>query len=109
MTSDVVRFPAAAVRGHAAAVDAAADEMRQARAAVREVTMDVQAYGVLCNFLPLLLTPVFELAVNALDGSIDALGETATELRMVAAMHSTTDRAAATLIQASAPAIELPL
>jgi hypothetical protein len=66
-------FPADSVRRHAAAVDAIAADVEQARGAAAEVTMDTQAYGMLCQFLPALLMPAgqpepigrLDLAVSA--------------------------------------------
>lgn len=54
-----VGFPATSVFQHAAAVNEASGQMRQARSAAREVSMDSQAYGQLCQFLPALLSPLF--------------------------------------------------
>ncbi|NJC73264.1 hypothetical protein HC031_26610 [Planosporangium thailandense] len=40
-----VQFPLALVRQHASTVERVSDEVQTARAAVREVTMDIGAYG----------------------------------------------------------------
>jgi len=76
-----VQFPPAVVRQHAAAVGEFADQMAVARSAVHEVTMDAQAYGHLCQFLPGILAPVFGIAVEVLNDAVDALSETALKLR----------------------------
>ncbi len=119
MASDHVQFPAALVERHATAVDDVADTIAIARSAVRDVTMDAGAYGVLCGFLPAVLTPVFGLSLDALHVTIDALQETATNLRTTAASVSETDTAAAQRIRTAGPGahtvsserplIELPL
>jgi len=113
MSGDVVQFPAAAVRAHAASVDAIAADVEQARGAVRAVTMDVGAYGILCQFLPALLSPVFALAAEALGGSAEALHDTATNLRSTADQTAGTDQASARRITAAGPsaepALRLPL
>jgi hypothetical protein len=108
-----LQFPAAAVHQHAAAVDQIADAVGQARSAVREVTMDTQAYGQLCQFLPTLLSPVFALAIGALDDARDALQETAGNLRAVVNSTTATDEAAGRRVRAtssrSGPLLDLPL
>jgi hypothetical protein len=113
MTSEAVQFPADAVRRHAATVDAIAADVEQARGAAGEVTMDTQAYGMLCQFLPALLMPVFAVAATSLDGSADALHETAAGLRVTADQMDGTDQGSARRITAAGPpaqpAIALPL
>jgi hypothetical protein len=107
MGSYEVQFPAAAVQQHAGSVDGIADAVGQARSAVHEVTMDNQAYGQLCQFLPGLLSPVFALAIGALDDAGDSLRETATNLRTVVSTTTATDESAAYRVRATLP--ELPL
>ena len=80
-----MQFPAESVLLHAAAVAEASDHMMQARSAVREVTMDSQAYGQLCQFLPGLLSSLFGSAVDVMNDAVDALEETAVKLRATAA------------------------
>jgi excreted virulence factor EspC (type VII ESX diderm) len=98
---------AAAVHRHAAGVDEVADAVRLAASAVHDVTMDSQAYGQLCQFLPGLLTPLFGLARAAMTRSAGSLGETATKLRTTAEQMRDTDTAAARRVNRSMP--ELPL
>jgi hypothetical protein len=112
VAGDVVEFPISVVRQHAGTVDAVADAVDTARGAVHEVTMDTQAYGVLCQFLPALLSPVFGMALDALQGSIGALEETADKLRAAASGTQATDTERATAIDsvgAAHPGIRLPL
>ena len=86
-----VRFPAASVLHHAAAVSDASEQLTQARSAVREVSMDGRAYGQLCQFLPGRLSPLFGSAVRAMNDAAEALGETALKLRATAAAMNATD------------------
>ncbi|WIM93998.1 type VII secretion target [Actinoplanes oblitus] len=86
-----MRFPAEAVRQHAAAVSEAAGQLELARSTVREVTMDSQAYGEVCRFLPGLLSPLFGGAVEVLNGAVDALSETAFKLRAAAEVIENAD------------------
>ena len=108
--SAAVEFPAASVLQHAVAVSMASDQMTQARSAVREVGMDNQAYGQLCQFLPGLLSPLFESAAEAMNEGVDALAETALKLRAIAtAMEATDADSANRLDNAGGPGLALPL
>ncbi|BBH71670.1 hypothetical protein ACTI_83550 [Actinoplanes sp. OR16] len=97
--ADFVQLPVESVTQHASAVEGVTDAVRSARAAVSSVTMDPGAYGLLCGFLPGVLSGVFEVAVVAMNGSADALEETALNLRAaVRTIESTDSAAAATLL-----------
>jgi hypothetical protein len=110
MAGELVRFPVQEVERHAGSVEQVADAMETARSAVRDVTMDTGAYGILCQFLPGILTPVFERGADALYGSVDALHETAARLRSAAASTFGTDEASGNRItRAGHPTIDLPL
>ena len=105
-----VEFPAALVLRHAAAVSDASEQMAQARAAVREVTMDSGAYGQLCQFLPGLISALFGSAGDAINDAVDALGETALRLRVTATDMTAADAGTARrLDSAGGPGLTLPL
>jgi hypothetical protein len=104
-----MQFPAAAVRQHAGAVSEAAEQMALARSAVREVSMDHQAYGEICQFLPGLLSPVFSDAVQILNGAVEALSETALKLRATAETIEATDVDSAHRLTAADRPPEQPL
>ncbi|MFC4069570.1 type VII secretion target [Actinoplanes subglobosus] len=91
---ELLRFPAEDVLRHAGSTDAVADAVEQARSAVREVTMDPQAYGQLCQFLPGLLSPIFAEAASALTDTGESLRGTAHHLRAAAASITATDTTA---------------
>ncbi|MGK5683096.1 type VII secretion target [Actinoplanes sp. URMC 104] len=95
MSGDAMQVPIDAVRRHAGSVDAVADAVADAKAAVGQVSMDTQAYGQLCQFLPGLLQPAFDAALTALTGSTDGLRETAAGLRAVADNAARSDQAGA--------------
>ncbi|MFC7533858.1 type VII secretion target [Actinoplanes sp. GCM10030250] len=95
MSADHVQLPVQTVTDHVSTVGAAADSVRQARAAVAQVSMDSQAYGQLCQFLPAVLGVVFEAAVVAMNGSAEALQETALNLRSAVDTFQLTDESAA--------------
>jgi hypothetical protein len=105
-----VQFPATSVLRHAAAVSGASEQMTQARSAVRELTMDRQAYGRLCQFLPGLLSPLFGSAVEVMDDAAEALNETALKLHAtVTDMHAADVDSARGLDNAGGPDLVLPL
>lgn len=105
-----VEFPAASVFQHADAVREASDQMTQVRSAVREVSMDRQAYGQLCQFLPGLLSPLFDNAAEVMNDAVEALAETALKLSATAtAMEATDVGSANRLHRAGGPSLALPL
>jgi hypothetical protein len=110
MAGELVQFPVQQVERHAGSVEQVAGAMETARSAVRDVTMDSGAYGILCQFLPGILTPVFERGADALYSSVDALHETAASLRRTATGMFGTDEASGNHItKAGHPTIDLPL
>jgi hypothetical protein len=113
MAADHVQFPGSMVERHAGSVEHVAEAMQLARSAVHEVTMDSGAYGQLCQFLPGILSPVFDLGLDSLYKTVDVLSETAADLRTTAASMTATDAASGQRITqaggGSGPALELPL
>jgi len=108
--SEGVRFPAQSVLELANMVSDASEQMANARSAVHEVTMDIQAYGQLCQFLPGLLSPLFGSVVEVMNDAVEALGETALELRATVTAMDTADGGSARRVEnAAGPGIELPL
>ena len=109
MTSGV-QFPAEAVLRHADQVNQASNDLATARAAVGAVTMDSEAYGQLCQFLPTLLSPLFSSAANVMNDAVEALGETALNLRKIASDMAATDASNARELNAAAGSgLDLPL
>ncbi|GAA2661961.1 type VII secretion target [Paractinoplanes durhamensis] len=105
-----VQFPAEAVLRHAVAVGDASEQLTRAHSAVREVTMDSQAYGQLCQFLPALLSPLFDGAAQVMNGAVEALGETALKLRTTATAMQAADTSSAGRVEnVAGPGFELPL
>ncbi|NMO50151.1 hypothetical protein HH310_02960 [Actinoplanes sp. TBRC 11911] len=113
MAADHVQFPGAMVERHAGSVEQVGHAMGLARSAVHEVTMDRGACGQLCQFLPAILSPVFDLGLDALYSSVDVLSETAANLRTTAESMSATDAASGQRItragDSGREAMELPL
>jgi hypothetical protein len=106
-----VQFPVTQVREHAGTVDGVSDAVGLARSAVHAVTLDTQAYGQLCQFLPAVLSPVFGLGVDALMGAVESLRETAAALRAAATGTDRTDANGQRRITAAGdhPRLNLPL
>jgi hypothetical protein len=96
-----MRLPTHAVLQHTTSVESTAHAVGQARAAA-QTTMDPGAYGQLCQFLPAVLGVVFEAAVVTMNGSTEALQETALNLRSTVSLLQTTDDAGARSIGGSA-------
>ncbi|MEU4692461.1 hypothetical protein [Actinoplanes sp. NPDC023714] len=97
--ADFVHLPVPAVLQHTAAVEEVTGAVRSARAAVSQVTMDPGAYGMLCGFLPAILSGVFEVAVVAMNGSADSLEETAYALKAAVRTMEGTDADAAAVLR----------
>ena len=107
---EFLQFPPAEIRRHAGSVDGIADAVQTARGAVHEVTMDTQAYGQLCQFLPAILSPIFSLATGALNDAEDSLRETAGKLRSTVSEATATDESAGRRVRTSGASLpELPL
>lgn len=108
--SGELQFSAPAVYRHAGTVDSVADAVRLATGAVHEVAMNSQAYGQLCQFLPGLLNPLFDLASQAMNRAAGSLDETAASLRTTAGEMTAADEASADRVTtAGRPLPELPL
>ncbi|BCJ53477.1 hypothetical protein Asp14428_49520 [Actinoplanes sp. NBRC 14428] len=108
--SDGIEFLVGSVLGHAGAVSEASGRLAQARSAIGEVTMDSQAYGQLCQFLPGLLSPVFDDAFEVISEAVEALDETAAKLRTTASAMEMTDAGSARRLEGAArPILDLPL
>jgi hypothetical protein len=110
---ELIDFPIALVHQHAVSVGRVSDAVELARSAVHDVSMDTQAYGQLCQFLPALLSPIFGMGVDALHGTVDSLHETAHKLSIAATGTGSTDTANGQRVMAagnqSHPKLELPL
>ena len=96
-----IQLPIESVQQHAVSVDRLSAVMDTARQAASAVTMDSQAYGQLCQFLPGILNGVFDLAVDAMRDSAEVLRHTATTLNTGATVTSDTSVASARLLRAA--------
>ncbi|MBP2321697.1 hypothetical protein JOF56_002082 [Kibdelosporangium banguiense] len=80
---------------HAGKVDGFADRLQTAVDAARQVTMNNDAYGVICQPFALLLQPFEEMGVNALTKGSETVRETAGTVRDAAKSYDTSEAARA--------------
>ncbi|WZH50622.1 MAG: hypothetical protein PIR53_11355 [Nocardioides alkalitolerans] len=92
----VLGLDPAALRQHAARVDALAEEPRSALEAARTTAADHDAFGVLCSFLVPVLAGTQLTGIAACATTVGSLATAASEVRSVATGVEVTDVAAAT-------------
>jgi hypothetical protein len=103
-------MPISAVRTHAGSVDTTADAIEQGRSAAAKVQLGAGAYGMLCQFLPGLISPLGDKAVEAMSESHSALQSTADKLRKASGAQESTDHGSAARNKSvHRPKINLPL
>ena len=81
---------------HVGKVDGFVDRLRTAVAAANQVTMNNEAFGVICQPFALLLQPFEELGVRALSDAADALTDTGKKVRDTVTTYSHPETAHAT-------------
>ena len=94
---------AAELKTHAGSVEQVAGDVETARSAASSVTVDAGAYGQLCSWLPGLITPVQQSAVDALAAAVGALDATAVSLGRTAASYETVDTGVSSGFDGMAP------
>jgi hypothetical protein len=72
---------------HTRKVDGFAERLRAAADAARQVTMNDDAYGVICQPFAAMLQPFEEMGVNALDKGVEAIADTAQRMRDTAGSY----------------------
>jgi hypothetical protein len=103
-------MPIAAVRVHAGSVDHTSATVEQGRSAAAQVQLGGQAYGMLCQFLPALITPLADKAVEVMTESRTALHSTADKLRTASGASDSTDHGSAARTNSiHRPKLNLPL
>jgi hypothetical protein len=78
---------------HAGKVDGLTDRMRTAVDAANTVTMNNDAYGVVCQPFALLLQPFEEWGVRTLRQAADTIADSAKKVRDTTQSYTTTDSA----------------
>jgi uncharacterized protein YukE len=89
------RVDPAALESHAAAVDAIAGRIEQARDAGASVLVGASAYGVICSILPVLLQPAQRQTVDTLAQIGTGLRNGANGVRQAAQSYAGLDGATA--------------
>ncbi|OLF15096.1 type VII secretion target [Actinophytocola xanthii] len=97
MTTDGFEVLTGELDAHAGQVDALTDRLRGAVDAADTVTMNNDAYGVVCQPFAMMLQPFEELGVRTLRQAADTLADTAGSVRDTARSYTGTDSAEATV------------
>ena len=93
--ADGYEVVAAELHTHAGSVGQVSAEVDGARSAASAVTLGAEAYGQLCSWLPGLITPVQQSAVDVLAEAAAALDATAVSLGRTAESYTQVDTGAA--------------
>jgi uncharacterized protein YukE len=88
---DQVRIAPDDLHTHASKVDGVADRIGTAVEAAQQVTLDNDAYGILCRPFAWMLDPVEKQGVEALKRAAEAMRETAENVRTAADEYRTVD------------------
>ncbi|HVV08496.1 type VII secretion target [Amycolatopsis sp.] len=85
------------LRTHASHLDGLVDRLATAVSAAKTVTMDDEAYGLLCSFLPPIVNATTQDdATDALDAAVEGMTTTADNVRTAASGYDEQDQTAAT-------------
>jgi Excreted virulence factor EspC, type VII ESX diderm len=76
---------------HAGKVDGFADRLRTAVAAANQVTMNNEAFGVICQPFAMMLQPFEERGVAALSDGVESLVDTGKKVRDTVTTYSGTE------------------
>jgi|GEM_PF-6457037 len=79
------------IRQHASTVDGVVGQLDNAVAASQQVSLDNDAYGILCRPFAWMLDPVEQHGIDTLKKAVEAMRETAENLRATAADYQSTD------------------
>lgn len=79
------------LRAHASRVDGVVDGLNVAVDASQEVTLSSEAYGILCQPFALMLLPVQAYGVQALQKAVEAVTDTAENVRTTASNYESVD------------------
>jgi len=85
--------------GHASKVDGLADRLQTAVDAARQVTMNNDAYGVICQPFAMLLQPFEQMGVNALTKASETVRDNAGTVRDAAKAYDARETSQAATFQ----------
>ncbi|GAA2647952.1 type VII secretion target [Paractinoplanes durhamensis] len=85
----------ASLATHAGEMDQIGDGLTTAAVAVQTVQTDVEAYGQLCQFIPVLLNGLQQIMADGMTTAATSAHETADSLRAVATAYDNADNNAA--------------
>ncbi|MEU5851115.1 ESX-1 secretion-associated protein [Saccharopolyspora shandongensis] len=81
------------LRAHSSKVDGVADKLQTAVDAAQQVTMNDDAYGIICQPFAMLLQPFEENGVEALSKAVESMQEIAEKVRSTAEDYQSVDDA----------------
>lgn len=81
---------------HATAVDGFVADVNEAGSAAQQVHLDTRAYGLFCQALPAMMSPLQETIIGGIAGSSANLADVADKLRFAAQNYDQSDAAAST-------------
>ncbi|MFI7115689.1 type VII secretion target [Amycolatopsis sp. NPDC049868] len=76
---------------HAKQIDGIADGLRTAVDAAQQVSMPTDAYGIICQPFRMMLDPVEEFGINALNKAVEAATAVANNVRSASNAYQTQD------------------
>lgn len=85
---------------HAGALDGCTDQLRQAADAAKQVSMPTDAYGIICQPFRMLLDPVEQYGMDALNDAVDAMEATAQKVRDSARAYQDSEDGITSALQA---------
>lgn len=91
------------LRTHASKVDGVADRLDTAVAASQQVSLDNDAYGILCRPFAWMLDPVEEMGVEALRNAVKSMQQVADDVRATAEDYQQVDDRNSELIRGARP------
>jgi len=97
-----------ALSDHAGKLDGLVSRLRTALDAARQVTMNDDAYGIICRPFAALLNPVEQRGADAVQGAVEAMEATATGVRNTVTTYQEVEEANRTLFRIDGVAGEQP-
>ncbi|RZQ61923.1 type VII secretion target [Amycolatopsis suaedae] len=76
---------------HASHLDGLTDRLGTALSAAQTAAMSDDCYGLLCSFIPPIINPMEEQAIDTLKSAQDAMGTTAGNIRTTATTYTERD------------------